>query len=177
MPVRMSQQQNRLLRMIHDIFGQARLIIRNQCNMIFSRNILCRDDHKFVPGHFVAETDTLDPAPRDLAPDGRSIDDPGHGNVVHVPRRARDLVASFFAGNRHSDAVMLSQLDGLHSLVDEYTAASAGTRVPLLRRKNRLAQTLISLSDTPPLPLHAAVAPGREKPGAGNTVSLSSRGS
>src|SRR5260370_4291711 len=71
---------------------------------------------------------------------------------------------------------MLSQLDGLHSLVDEYTAASAGTRVPLLRRENCLAQKLISLSDTPPLPLHAAVAPGREKPGGGNTVSLSSPG-
>src|SRR5260370_41235738 len=71
---------------------------------------------------------------------------------------------------------MLSQLDGLHSLVDEYTAASAGTRVPLLRRENCLAQKLISLSDTPPLPLHAAVAPGREKPGGGNTASLSSPG-
>src|SRR5260370_16870912 len=98
--------------------------------MIFSRNIFCRDDHKFVPGHFVAETDTLDPAPRDLAPDGRSIDDPGHGNVVHVPRRARDLVASFFAGNRHSDAVMLSQLHALHSLSAHHTAPTPPPPVP-----------------------------------------------
>ena len=47
--VRMRQQQNRLLGMIHRSIGQTRLIVFNQRDVVLAGNVLRRDDDKLVP--------------------------------------------------------------------------------------------------------------------------------
>src|ERR1700678_79043 len=89
--------------MIDDFTRQASLIISNQRNAIFPRNILRRDDHKFIPGNSRAECDLLDTAPRNAAANRCSEEHVRQNHVVDVMRSPSHLIASLFAWDRIPD--------------------------------------------------------------------------
>ncbi len=104
----MSQQQNRLLGMIHDLIRETGLIVGDQRDDIFPGNILRGDDDKFVPGDSRPKRNVLDLAARNLAANGCAVKHVGQRHIVDVLRLSRDLVAAFFARNRHADDAIIA---------------------------------------------------------------------
>ncbi len=103
MPVRVSQQQDRLLGVVHDFMRQVGLVVRDQSDAIRSGNIFCGDDYEFIPGNALAESDFSYFSARNGAPHGGTVEHSGHHNVVDVLRTTCDFVPPFLPRNRHTD--------------------------------------------------------------------------
>src|SRR5579863_2817697 len=116
MPIRMRQQQDRLLRMVDEITGQAGLIVNDEGNAVCTGNIFGGDDDKFVPRNAGAESDVLDLAARNLTADGSAVEHVGQNHVVHVLRLSGYFLGAFLAWNRCADNAISRHVKILWSL-------------------------------------------------------------
>src|ERR1700730_9487503 len=108
--------------MVDHSIRQTRLIVGDQRNDIFPGDIFRRYDHKLVPGGSRAKRDFPDPAPRNLAANGRTIEHGRQGHIIDVLRLSGDLVTSFFGRNGDADDAVMA-----HACV----ATSAAQKPPL----------------------------------------------
>ena len=74
MAVRMSEQEKWLFGMIDDAIGEARLIIFDEGDAIFSGDVRGRDDYEFVPINAGAEGDLFDFAAGNAAANGGAVE-------------------------------------------------------------------------------------------------------
>src|SRR5271156_6301336 len=89
--------------MIDELARQAGLILSDQRDAIFPKNIFRRYDHKFIPGNSRTECDFCDSAPRNAAANRCSKERIRQNHVVDVLRSPSYLVASLFAWDRIAD--------------------------------------------------------------------------
>src|ERR1044071_1314170 len=72
--VRMSEQHDRLFRVIDELRGEIRLIHQDERDAVFARNVFGRDDDEFVPRDVAFKRNVPDAATRGGAADGRAIE-------------------------------------------------------------------------------------------------------
>src|ERR1700733_10037993 len=89
--------------MVDESAREARLIVPDQRDTIFSRNIFCSNDHEFVPLNAGREGDFLDAAARNAAAHRRPEEHVRQNHIVDVARPSGYLVAPFLARNRAAD--------------------------------------------------------------------------
>ncbi len=98
--VRMRQKQNRLFGVIHGLGGQARLIVQNQSDAVFPRNVFGGDNNILVPGNGRVKIDLFNFATGNCAAHGCAVKHAGQNHVVDIARRSGDFVPAFFARHR-----------------------------------------------------------------------------
>ena len=99
----MSQEKDGLFGMIDDIGGEARLIVFEERDAIFARDIFCGYDDELVPWNCRIEMDGADFSACDGAAHGHTVERIGKGDVVSVEGFTRDFLAAFFPGDRFAD--------------------------------------------------------------------------
>ena len=112
----MSKKQNRLFRVIHRTGGEARLIVQNQGDTVFPRDVSRGNNNIFVPDNVRAKSDFSNFAARDGAAHGCAVKHSGQNHVIDVARRSGDFVPTFLARHRCPDDVM----DG-HNILAAYS--------------------------------------------------------
>src|SRR5438874_7556251 len=95
--------------MIHNFIIEILLIVENQRDVVFTRNVSGRNDREFVPrdrsvsaacdGGWLLERDRLDSPARDRAAHSHAVQHPFELQIVDVERRAGNFLAAFFAGD------------------------------------------------------------------------------
>src|SRR5262252_3897546 len=80
--------------MVHPPICQARLVIIDQCDAVFSWDIFRRNDHELVPIDSRAECNLCDPAAWNAASHGCAEKHAGKYNVVDIKRLSRNLAAA-----------------------------------------------------------------------------------
>lgn len=103
MPILVSQHENGFLRMIDNSIRKTGLVVGDECDRVFPRNIPRGNDHKLVPRDPVSENNLLDATSRNLAPDGRSVQHIRQSHVIDVLCVSGDFIPSFFTWNRAAD--------------------------------------------------------------------------
>ena len=83
--------------MIDPAICEAWLIVPNQGDAIFARDIFRRDNYKFVPVELGTKGDLLDNSARNLAADSCAVEHSREGHIVDVERSAGYLVAAFLS--------------------------------------------------------------------------------
>ena len=101
--VAVGHQNDRLLRVIDDVGGEIRLIVRDERDTIDTRDVGGGDDGELIPRDRRVEADLADPAARDGAPDRDAVEHTGRRDVVDVQRLAGDLRSTFLAARRSAD--------------------------------------------------------------------------
>src|SRR5258708_5262244 len=101
----MSEQQNRFFGMVNEFVSQARLIVSNKGDTVFSRNIFRRDDDKLVPGDARSEGYLSNFSARNMTANRRAVKHTGQNHIVNVSGSSGYLVATFLARNRSTDDV------------------------------------------------------------------------
>src|SRR5258708_2738678 len=101
----MREQHNRLLRVIYNVGGEARLVMQDERDFIGPGlgNIARRDDGELIPWNAFTVTDCLDVSARHGTADGGSMEHPGHGDVVDVACTSGDFLDAFFSRNGAAD--------------------------------------------------------------------------
>jgi len=89
--------------MIDQAIRETRLIVFNEGDAIFSRDVPWPYDYECVPVDACAERNPFDFAASDAAANGRSIEHARQNHVVHIVRVSGDFVAPFHAGNGGTD--------------------------------------------------------------------------
>src|SRR5258708_4955096 len=89
--------------MVNEFVSQARLIVSNEGDTVFSRNIFRRDDDKLVPSDAGSEGDLSNFSAWDLTANRRTVKHTGQNHIVNVPGSSGYLVATFLARNRSTD--------------------------------------------------------------------------
>ena len=92
--VGMREKHDRLLGMVHDVLGEAWLVVENQDEPVRRRHILRGHDSDLLPGNAVAESN-LSILPERMASHRDAMQHARQRHIVDVPRRAGDLGASF----------------------------------------------------------------------------------
>src|ERR1700693_2059027 len=93
--------------MVHELTGQARLIVSDKRDAIIPGNIFRRHDHKLVPGDAGVERNFLDSAAGNLAANRRAMEHIRQEHVVDVQSFSVSLLASFLARNRRADDALM----------------------------------------------------------------------
>src|SRR5262249_15755886 len=102
-PVRMSDEQNRLFWVIDAAIGQTRLVVEDKSNAVAPRNVLRGDDDVVAPVDVGVKTNFSDFTARNFAADSRSMDHSGEDDVVDIAGATGDLVWSLFARDGGAD--------------------------------------------------------------------------
>src|SRR5580704_6227335 len=89
--------------MIDQAIRETRLIVFNEGDAIFSRDIPWSYDYEFVPVDSCAEGKIFDFAASNVAAHGRAVEHARQNHVVHIARVSGDFVAPFHAGNGGTD--------------------------------------------------------------------------
>ena len=106
MAIGMSQQQNRLLGMVHELRWPGKADRRRSTRCNFSREYLLRRRSRIHPSAMPGpKRDLPDPAARNLAANRCSKEHVGQNHIVDVLRLSGYFVAPFFARNRLADDV------------------------------------------------------------------------
>ena len=93
----MRQKQNRLFGMIHCFGGQARLVVQDQGDAVFPRNVFGCYQDKLVPRNARIKANLSDLSPRYVATYGCAVKHAGQNHVVDVACRSGDFVPAFLA--------------------------------------------------------------------------------
>jgi len=101
--VRVREQDDRLLRVVHAIGRQIRLVVGDERDDVPAGDVGGGDDRELIPGEPGRKADVPDRSPHDGTADRRSVQHAGQHEVVNVPRLPGDFRASFLAGNRSTD--------------------------------------------------------------------------
>jgi hypothetical protein len=101
----MGKQEDRFFSVIHDFAGEAGLVIYNQGNAVFPRNIFCPDDRELVPGDIFSELYRLNSPAGDGAANRDAVQHVRKCEVTNILRAAGDLFPAFFSLYRFSDEV------------------------------------------------------------------------
>src|ERR1700745_774151 len=123
MPVRMGEQQDRLLWMVDDSVSPP--------PVIFPGNILGGNNNKLLPIAPASKSDVLDFAAWNGAADSGAIKHVGQGPIVDIESAPSDLVVAFLARNRPADNVAVS-----HAVVAPATSAPASCELDSEDRRN-----------------------------------------
>src|ERR1700730_526375 len=99
MAVRMGQQENRLLGMVHNPIRQTWLIVDDQNDAVLPRDIFCRHNNKLVPCDSRAKSYLFNLAARNAAADSGTVEHVRQRHVIDVLRSASNFVASLLARN------------------------------------------------------------------------------
>jgi hypothetical protein len=87
----MREQHDRLFCMVDDIVSQARLVVQDERDAIGRGHVACSHDGELVPGQAALETDTANASAWNGTPDGDTVQEPGHRQIVDVTRLAGDF--------------------------------------------------------------------------------------
>ncbi len=98
--VRVRQQHNRFVAVVYLAIGEARLIGKNELDMIVAGNISRGDNRELAPVDVAIETDRANQPAGNAAPHRSAVPHPIAFNVVHIARASQQLVHTFLAGNR-----------------------------------------------------------------------------
>src|SRR5258705_11900909 len=93
--------------MVDNFIREIRLVIENQCNVIFAGDVFRGDDGELVPGDVACKRDVLDATTSHLTPDRGSVNHVWERNVVDIQRLAGDFLPTFFAWRRFTDGMMI----------------------------------------------------------------------
>ena len=111
--VRMRQQQDRFVAVIHLAVGQAGLIGHDELNVILAGNIGGGDDGEFAPVDATVKADGANEPARNGAANGGAVPHAFALDVVHIARAAQQLVHAFLAGDGGAnDAGFLARAHG-----------------------------------------------------------------
>ncbi len=87
--VGMREQQNRFFGVIDHSVGQAGLVVDQQRDTVFARDILCLDDGELVPGNAISEMNAANSPAGNRAANRDAVQHVGKCQVVDVAAQLR----------------------------------------------------------------------------------------
>ena len=101
--VPVGEENDGLFGMIDKLGGQTGLVVNQERDAIFPRDILGGDDREFAPGNVAFVMNPANAAARGRAANGHAVKHAGKRDIVHVAGPACNFLAALFAGNGFSD--------------------------------------------------------------------------
>src|SRR5437870_12738305 len=108
----MSEQNDWLFRMIDNFVGEIRLVVEDQRDIVFTRDIFGSNDRKFVPRNVEVRTACGAGSPRGHPERGAGCGRLIERNILDAPTRNRATYSYAMQHPRKSDVINIKRLAG-----------------------------------------------------------------